>query len=120
MARTKTEKTVKEEPLEKQLWKSADKLRKNIDAAEHKHVPANARWSYLLSQATQPNICELIVNLPDKLFLNTQIPACQWFMNRARDNGHPRKGKILFIDARNLGHLINRRTRELGEDMVKL
>ena len=28
----------KEEPIEKQLWKSADKLRKNIDAAEYKHV----------------------------------------------------------------------------------
>ena len=29
--------TIKE-PLEKQLWKAADKLRKNIDAAEYKHV----------------------------------------------------------------------------------
>jgi type I restriction enzyme M protein len=28
----------KKGPLEKQLWKSADKLRKNIDAAEYKHV----------------------------------------------------------------------------------
>ena len=28
----------KEEPIEKQLWKAADKLRKNIDAAEYKHV----------------------------------------------------------------------------------
>jgi type I restriction enzyme M protein len=27
-----------EEPLEKRLWKAADKLRKNIDAAEYKHV----------------------------------------------------------------------------------
>lgn len=27
-----------EEPIEKQLWKTADKLRKNIDAAEYKHV----------------------------------------------------------------------------------
>lgn len=27
-----------EESLEKQLWKAADKLRKNIDAAEYKHV----------------------------------------------------------------------------------
>ncbi|MDR1900237.1 MAG: type I restriction-modification system subunit M N-terminal domain-containing protein, partial [Treponema sp.] len=25
-------------PLEKQLWKAADKLRKNIDAAEYKHI----------------------------------------------------------------------------------
>ena len=31
-------KTNKDEPLEKQLWKAADKLRKNIDAAEYKHV----------------------------------------------------------------------------------
>jgi type I restriction enzyme M protein len=27
-----------EEPLEKQLWKTADKLRKNIHAAEYKHI----------------------------------------------------------------------------------
>ncbi len=25
-------------PIEKQLWKAADKLRKNIDAAEYKHI----------------------------------------------------------------------------------
>ncbi len=34
----KAVKEVKEEPIEKQLWKAADKLRKNIDAAEYKHV----------------------------------------------------------------------------------
>ena len=27
-----------EEPIEKQLWKAADKLRNNIDAAEYKHI----------------------------------------------------------------------------------
>lgn len=26
-----------EEPLEKQLWKTADKLQKNIDVAEYKY-----------------------------------------------------------------------------------
>lgn len=67
------------------------------------------------------NLIDCIVNLPAKLFLNTQIPAGLWFMNRARNNGHPRKGEILFIDARNLGHLINRRTRELSvEDIQKI
>ena len=29
---------INEESWEKQLWKAADKLRKNIDAAEYKHV----------------------------------------------------------------------------------
>jgi type I restriction enzyme M protein len=38
MARTPAAKETKDEPLEKQLWKAADKLRKNIDAAEYKHV----------------------------------------------------------------------------------
>lgn len=34
---------------------------------------------------------------------------------------HPRKNQILFIDARNLGHLINRRTIELShEDIQKI
>ncbi|GAC1597542.1 MAG: hypothetical protein NVS3B19_19800 [Ginsengibacter sp.] len=34
----KTKKVEQEEPLEKKLWKTADKLRKNMDAAEYKHV----------------------------------------------------------------------------------
>lgn len=67
------------------------------------------------------NLIDCIVNLPAKLFLNTQIPAALWFMNRTRNNGHPRKTEILFIDARNMGHLINRRTRELShEDIQKI
>lgn len=31
-------KLAKQEPIETQLWKAADKLRKNIDAAEYKHI----------------------------------------------------------------------------------
>ena len=65
------------------------------------------------------NLIDCIVNLPAKLFLNTQIPAALWFMNRARKNGHPRKNEILFIDGRNLGHLINRRTRELSQEDIQ-
>ena len=66
------------------------------------------------SMIADGNLIDCVVNLPAKLFLNTQIPAALWFLNRARNNGHPRKNEILFIDARNLGHLINRRTRELS------
>ncbi|MDF5720222.1 MAG: class I SAM-dependent DNA methyltransferase [Rhizonema sp. PD37] len=64
------------------------------------------------------NLIDCIVNLPAKLFLNTQIPATLWFMNRARKNGYPRKNDILFIDGRNLGHLINRCTRELSQEDI--
>jgi len=70
----------------------------------------------------EAGLIDCIVNLPAKLFLNTQIPACLWFMSRNRTNGkfRNRKNEILFIDARNLGHLINRRTRELSEDDINL
>ncbi|MCF8382641.1 MAG: type I restriction-modification system subunit M [Chlorobium sp.] len=70
------------------------------------------------SMIADGNLIDCIVNLPAKLFLNTQIPAALWFLNRARNNGHPRKNEILFIDARNLGHLINRRTRELSAEDI--
>jgi len=67
------------------------------------------------------NLIDCIVNLPAKLFLNTQIPAALWFMSRNRSNGkfRNRSKEILFIDARNLGHLINRRTRELSDEDIK-
>ncbi|EMN4129915.1 MULTISPECIES: type I restriction-modification system subunit M [Providencia] len=69
------------------------------------------------------NVIDCIVNLPAKLFLNTQIPAALWFMRRDRKNStqyQDRSGEILFIDARNLGHLINRRTKVLSDDDIKL
>lgn len=61
------------------------------------------------------------MNLPAKLFLNTQIPASLWFVSRNKANGkfRNRVDEILFIDARNMGHLINRRTRELSQEDIK-
>ncbi len=67
------------------------------------------------------DLVDCIVNLPAKLFLNTQIPASLWFMRRNRTNGkfRNRSNEILFIDARNLGRLINRRTKELTQDDIR-
>src|SRR3989338_7748541 len=63
------------------------------------------------------DLIDCIVNLPTKLFLNTQIPACLWFVHR---NKQKRKGEILFIDARNMGYLINRRNRNLSDEDIAL
>lgn len=67
---------------------------------------------------------DCIVNLPAKLFLNTQIPATLWFLRRDRANSSQyldRSGEILFIDARNLGELINRRNKILTDaDIAKI
>jgi type I restriction enzyme M protein len=62
-------------------------------------------------------LVDCIVNLPSKLFLNTQIPACLWFLSRNKSKGDFRKreNEILFIDARNLGVLVNRKNRVLTD-----
>src|SRR4030066_817596 len=68
----------------------------------------------------EKGLVDCIVNLPTKLFLNTQIPACLWFVSRNRANGkfRNRANEILFIDARNLGYLGNRRNRDLSEEDI--
>jgi len=69
----------------------------------------------------EARLVDCIVNLPAKLFLNTQIPACLWFLSRNKANGgyRNRTDEILFIDARNEGVLINRRTRILREEDIQ-
>jgi type I restriction enzyme M protein len=68
----------------------------------------------------EARMVDCIVNMPGKLFLNTQIPASLWFLSRNKTNGNfrNRTEEILFIDARNLGHLINRRTLEFSEEDI--
>ena len=63
----------------------------------------------------EAGLLDCIVNLPPKLFLNTQIPACLWFLSRRKEG---RLDKVLFIDARNLGHLINRRSKEFADEDI--
>jgi type I restriction enzyme M protein len=66
----------------------------------------------------EAGLLDCIINLPAKLFLNTQIPACLWFLSRRKEG---RLDKVLFIDARNLGYLINRRTKDFtDEDIAKI
>ncbi len=76
-----------------------------------------------VKELVNAGLVDCIVNLPAKLFLNTQIPASLWFLSRNRNETErfrERGREILFIDARNMGHLINRRTREFSAEDIKL
>lgn len=66
-------------------------------------------------------LIDCIIALPDKLFYTTQIPATLWFVSRDRYNHkfRDRHDEILFIDARKLGKLIDRRHRELSEEELQ-
>ena len=66
----------------------------------------------------EADLVDCMVALPGQLFYSTQIPVCLWFIARNRNNGRfrDRRGETLFIDARKLGHLVDRVHRELSDE----
>jgi type I restriction enzyme M protein len=67
-------------------------------------------------------LVDCMVALPAQLFYNTMIPACLWFLARNKTNHkfRDRSQEILFIDARKLGAMINRRNKELADEDIAL
>ncbi len=74
-------------------------------------------------QMVEKDAVDCMVALPGQLFYSTQIPACLWFLARDKTaNGHrDRNGEVLFIDARNMGHMVDRTRREFSDrDIEKI
>lgn len=72
----------------------------------------------------EADLVECMVALPGQLFTNTQIPACIWFLTKskkARGEYRDRSGQNLFINARELGYMIDRVLRTFtAEDLEKI
>lgn len=69
----------------------------------------------------EDDLVECIVTLPGQLFYSTQIPVCLWFItkNKAKNGKRERSDEILFIDARNLGHMATRTLKEFSKEDIK-
>ena len=67
------------------------------------------------------DLVDCIVMLPTQLFYNTGIPACLWFLSRYKNGNknRDRKGEVLFIDASELGYMVNRSSRSFTETEIK-
>jgi type I restriction enzyme M protein len=64
-----------------------------------------------------------MVALPGQLFYSTPIPVCLWFLSRERHTNRFRdhRGEILFIDARQMGSMVDRTHREMtAEDIARI
>jgi type I restriction enzyme M protein len=57
----------------------------------------------------EDDLVEGIIAMPTQLFYTTQIPVSLWFISRNKAQA----GKTLFIDARKMGTMIDRRLREM-------
>jgi len=68
----------------------------------------------------EADLVDCIVAMPPQLFYTTQIPVCLWFLARDKSGGRfrNRRGETLFIDARKIGHMMDRTHRDLSEEDV--
>ena len=77
------------------------------------------------AQLVEADMVSCMVALPTQLFRSTGIPVCTWFFAKDKTAGKhgavDRTGQVLFIDARNLGHMVDRAERALSdEDIAKI
>jgi type I restriction enzyme M protein len=74
----------------------------------------------------EADVVDVMIALPPQLFINTQIPACLWFLAKDKSGaslpggakGRDRRGEVLFIDARKLGRLETRVNRVFDDEDI--
>lgn len=65
----------------------------------------------------EADLVEGIIALPSQLFYSTGIPVSLWFLSKEKKQS----GKVVFIDARDMGEMVTRAVRELKlEEITKL
>lgn len=66
------------------------------------------------------DVIDCMIALPGQLFYSTQIPVCLWFLARDKKNHkfRDRRGEVLFIDARKLGHMVDRTRKEFSDEDI--
>ena len=71
------------------------------------------------ARIVEADLVSCMVALPAQLFRSTGIPVCLWFfaMNKAAAK-NDRSWQVLFIDARELGYLVDRAERALTSEEV--
>lgn len=74
------------------------------------------------AQLVEADLVSCMVALPTQLFRSTGIPVCTWFFAKDKTAGvqgsMDRTGQVLFIDARNLGYMVDRAERALSEEDI--
>jgi len=68
----------------------------------------------------EADLVDCMIALPGQLFYTTQIPVCLWFVARNKRNSKFRRriGQTLFIDARQMGSLVDRTHRDFSDEEI--
>ena len=63
----------------------------------------------------EDDLVEGIVAMPTQLFYSVTIPVTLWFISKNKKQ----KGKTLFIDARKMGYMVDRKHRDFTDDDIQ-
>ena len=63
----------------------------------------------------EADLVEGIIAMPTQLFYSVTIPVTLWFITRNKKQ----KNKTVFIDARKMGHMVDRKHRDLSDDDIQ-
>lgn len=74
--------------------------------------------SAIRTNMVNDDVVECIVALPGQLFYTTGIPVSLWILRKGKSP--ITKRKILFIDARTRGRIVDRKIRELSKEDIEL
>lgn len=77
------------------------------------------------AQIIEADLVSCMVAMPTQLFRSTGIPVCLWFFAKNKTAGKQgsidRSGQVLFIDARELGYMVDRAERALtNEEIIRI
>jgi type I restriction enzyme M protein len=74
------------------------------------------------ARLVEADLVSCMVALPTQLFRSTGIPVCVWFFAKDKTAGKygamDRSGEVLFIDARELGYMVDRAERALTNENI--
>jgi len=70
----------------------------------------------------QDDVVSCVIAMPSNLFRSVAIPVCVWFFAKDKGVGArgrvDRRGQVLFIDARELGHMVDRVERTFSDEDI--
>lgn len=80
-------------------------------------LSASGKEGEIRANIIKDDLVEAIIAMSDRLFYSTGISVSLWIINKEKKQ----KGKTLFLDCRNLGHMVDRAHRDLSvEDIAKI
>nr|WP_238590055.1 class I SAM-dependent DNA methyltransferase [Pseudonocardia sp. AL041005-10] len=107
------------------LWKLAPGGKAGVVMANGSMSSNSNGEGAIRAEIVKADLVSCMIALPTQLFRSTGIPVCLWFFAKTKAAGKQgsvdRTGQVLFIDAREMGYMVDRAERAFtNEDIIRI